>query len=446
MRTGTVNAGGRRARLAVALTAVLALGLAACGGDDDADDPAADGTEEQATGDGEEPVTLRVSWWGADERHNATIAAIELFEAANPHVTIEPEFSGFDGYHDRLATQASGGNAPDVFQLDPSAVKEYAERGVLLRLDDHAGDLLSLDAIPESVSGLGRTEEGLFSLPWGLTAPILMMRPDFLYETEAPQESWTWEDFEAWASEVTEASNGDVHGTEDLGHRDDALRVWLRQRGKDFYTEDGQLGFDEGDLTEWFTMWDRMRQDGAAAPAEVTAQWDGTPENSTMANGHTTVEFGYTSVQQGFADAANTEIEAVRPPGNSETPGDYLRPSVFLSVYADTAAPEVAVQFLDFMLNDPESGMALGATRGVPPNENTRDAIRPEVSEAAVAELDYIADVGERFGPPPPMPPPGAVEIINLLRRTYEEVSFDRTEPETAAAQFFAEAEGIIGD
>ena len=95
---------------------------------------------------------------------------------------------------------------------------------------------------------------------------------------------------------------------------------------------------------------------------------------------------------------------------------------------------------------EPESSGSMGqgyAEREIaPPTEKSHDAIRPEVSEAAVAELDYIADVGERFGPPPPMPPPGAVEIINLLRRTYEEISFDRDRATNGAAvQFFAAAE-----
>ena len=66
----------------------------------------------------EDSVTLRFSWWGGDERHAATIAVIEQYEAAHPNVTIEPEYGSSDGYNDKLATQLSGGTAPDIIQID----------------------------------------------------------------------------------------------------------------------------------------------------------------------------------------------------------------------------------------------------------------------------------------------------------------------------------------
>ena len=66
----------------------------------------------------EEQITLRVSWWGSQDRHNRTLAAIELFEERYPHVTVEAEFVGWNDYWERIATQAAGRNLPDVFQQD----------------------------------------------------------------------------------------------------------------------------------------------------------------------------------------------------------------------------------------------------------------------------------------------------------------------------------------
>jgi multiple sugar transport system substrate-binding protein len=36
----------------------------------------------------EEPITLRIAWWGGEFRNNATIAVIDLYEKLNPHVNI----------------------------------------------------------------------------------------------------------------------------------------------------------------------------------------------------------------------------------------------------------------------------------------------------------------------------------------------------------------------
>src|SRR5688572_6717463 len=90
-----------RMRGALALSAVLALTIAACGGDDaetggeDTSDPATD-TADQATDTGDtggggdaEPVTIE--WWhiqNNDPGMSNWQAVADQFQADNPHVTI----------------------------------------------------------------------------------------------------------------------------------------------------------------------------------------------------------------------------------------------------------------------------------------------------------------------------------------------------------------------
>ena len=61
---------------------------------------------------------LRFSWWGGDSRHKPTLSAIKLFEEKNPNVKITPEYIGWEGYPERLTTQISGGNEPDIMQIN----------------------------------------------------------------------------------------------------------------------------------------------------------------------------------------------------------------------------------------------------------------------------------------------------------------------------------------
>ena len=69
-------------------------------------------------GDGGKEVELRVMWWGSDARHKATLDAIKLFEEKNPGIKIKAEYSGYEGYLEKLSTQMSGKTAPDVMQVD----------------------------------------------------------------------------------------------------------------------------------------------------------------------------------------------------------------------------------------------------------------------------------------------------------------------------------------
>ncbi len=60
-------------------------------------------TTETAESAGED-ITLRMAWWGSQDRHDKTIAAIELYESLNPNVTIEYEYYSFDDYFTKLKT------------------------------------------------------------------------------------------------------------------------------------------------------------------------------------------------------------------------------------------------------------------------------------------------------------------------------------------------------
>ena len=85
---------------AVALTVAAALALSTAAGSTPSE-PAAD-----------EPVELRITWWGGDARHEVTNAAIDEFEALHPNITVVRDFGGFEGYLDKVTTQYAGGNSP----------------------------------------------------------------------------------------------------------------------------------------------------------------------------------------------------------------------------------------------------------------------------------------------------------------------------------------------
>src|SRR5690554_5653366 len=110
-----------------ALLATTALIATACGnGAENEEDTGAENDPnvdaEVVEGDGDQ--SIRVAWWGGQERHDMTLEAIELF-TEETGITVETEYTGWDGYWERLNTQAAGSNLPDVIQMDNSYLNEY---------------------------------------------------------------------------------------------------------------------------------------------------------------------------------------------------------------------------------------------------------------------------------------------------------------------------------
>ncbi|MGL9735611.1 MAG: extracellular solute-binding protein [Symbiopectobacterium sp.] len=76
-----------------------------------------------------DPVEVRISWWGGNQRHEATLAAINAFQKAHPEIKVKAEYTGWDGYLLRLSTQMAGGQEPDVIRIDWNWLPQFSRNG-----------------------------------------------------------------------------------------------------------------------------------------------------------------------------------------------------------------------------------------------------------------------------------------------------------------------------
>ena len=119
----------------------------------------------------QEPVTLRVTWWGSQTRHDLTMAAIEKFEEKYPYITVEAEFTSWDGYWSKLATQVAGGLMPDVIQMDYQYLNQYAQSGVLADLTPFfESGAIDVSNVAQSVIDSGAVNGTVYALSTGTNA------------------------------------------------------------------------------------------------------------------------------------------------------------------------------------------------------------------------------------------------------------------------------------
>lgn len=111
--------------------AVGAAGLlAACGGSSNAGSTAtstaASSAAASVAGLSSDPVTLTMSWWGGESRHNAYQEAIKAFSAEHSTITVNPTFAAWSGWEDTMSTKFAGGVAEDVCQIDWNWLYNYS--------------------------------------------------------------------------------------------------------------------------------------------------------------------------------------------------------------------------------------------------------------------------------------------------------------------------------
>ncbi|MBP7001548.1 extracellular solute-binding protein [Amaricoccus sp.] len=392
---------------------------------------------------------LRLMWWGSQNRNERTNTVIGLFTGANPGIAVEGESAGWDDYWTRLATQTAGGNAPDVMQMDYRYIFEYARRGVLAPLDEAvASGALDLSGFSEEAIAGGKVDGKIYGVSLGANSSAMIVNAQAFEEAGVapPERGMTWDAFAVRAAELTEkAGKKGFHGSADGGGVEPTFEGWLRQRGKALYDADGKLAFDAGDAGEWFAMWQAMRDSGACVPADLQALDQLNIETSMVSLGHAAVAFAHSNQIVGYQGLSQAPLTMAPYPtgGEGSKPGQYRKPSMFFSAYANTKVPGEAAKFVSYFINDEAATDALGVERGVPESASVRERLAQTLDDLGKAQIEYVANLGDLAGPLPPPPPSGAGEIAFALKRVNEEVGFG-TPPEAAGESFVAEATAIL--
>ncbi|CAM5604124.1 ABC transporter substrate-binding protein [Streptomyces aurantiogriseus] len=423
---------GHRTKGFCASAAALALCalLAGCGGPG------------ESAGGGK--AVLRYTWWGNPDRAERTEQAVALFEKRHPDIRVQTSFAGYDAYKQKLATQAAGGDAPDVMQLDYRQIDQYASGDVLLDLARQK-DVLHTSQIDTGLLATGRVDGTQYAVPQGRGTETVVYDVTTWKASGVPlpRAGWTWDD---WADAVrTLAKTTGKPGATDPGQSEDAFEVWLRGQGKALYTKDGRLGFTADDLTRWWTFTDELRRQGAVSPAEQTTQLDGSVENTPLGRGKAVSDTNWDAPASGFLALVPDGIAlAPMPSGEDGTPGQYFKPSMFLGVSANTGHPKEAAQLVDFLVNDREAAKILGATRGIPVNETIRQELGPQLKDFDRTISDYQASLEGTLKDPPQAPPSGDNALQTTFQRDYDQVSYERMSPREAAENYLTEAKAEL--
>ncbi|MDZ5077225.1 ABC transporter substrate-binding protein [Nesterenkonia sp. HG001] len=421
----------RSARLTGAAL-VAALGLTACGGGG-------------GGGDGEDDdVTLRFAFWGSDTRVQNTEEIIEVFEEEHPHIEVVIEYNDWDGFWDQLATQAAGGEAPDIFQMDAPYLREYGERGALLDLSD-----VDLSAMPEDIVESGSIDGEYYGLASGVNAVAVVVNPRLFEEAgvEMPDDTtWTWEDFADIATEITESLDG-VYGASGPAEPQ-SLQAWVRQQGVQLTDADGELGVEVQHLEDYLSYVDELRRAGAYPPAEVMVEELTAPQDQSLeASGGAAMAFSWTNLLGALQDAGGEELELLRLPSPTGDVADAQQwyNTGMVSASSSTDHPEEVVEFLDFFVNDLRSAEINMTDRGLSANTEIRPQLMDTMDEANATAAEFMDEIEDELGEPAPVPATGFGQLADVIHRYEAEVFFERMTPAEAAEAMHAEFESTLG-
>ncbi len=334
------------------------------------------GNKEKADDSGK--TTIRMTWWGDDNRHKATLAAIKAFEKENPTIKVKAEYSGWEGTEQKMATQITGQTEADLMQVNYDWLAQYSPTG------DGFADLsqfkeLDLSGYDKSVLKSGQIDGKLNAVPFSQNARVWTINPK-TFEDRGVEVPTTWDGYIEAAKKFEEGAFPARVDTYAL------MTYWQQKTNKTILAEDGTFQYDKATLADGF-KWYQNLVDKNVVPGikEVKEQIDANPgvpskkllngQYGTFSDWSTIVYSRHKVMEEAGQSLALTNFPTLTEGGKQVV---IKKPSMLFAVSNHSKHKEAAVKLLDFLLNKPEGVKAMSLARGVPVNTKAYEILEKD--------------------------------------------------------------------
>ena len=414
------------------LAAAATMGLSACA-------PGSSGGGSQGGGGQGGAKNLALAWWGNPTRNKNTQAMIDAYMKANPDVKISGQPGEFNSYWDKLATQTAGGQAPDIIQMDMLYIAEYGTRGALL-------DLSKVDTskFREGTVESGKINDKLVGVNAGINSALIFGSPKVFEKAKMDlpdDKTWTWDQLIEVGAEVASKA-GVPFGLASLLQSDALFGTFVRQRGKELFTENG-LGFDVADAQAWFDyLLKGQKAKAFGTPQQVSEEQPKPLDQSAIVVGTAAMQYYNSNQLEAVNAAAGQQLEMLRGPSTTGKATDrktWYKASMLWSASSKSKNPDAAIAWINWFANSPEAANIDLAERGIPPNTEILAEVKPKLSAAQQTVAKYIEDIKPEVGTTPIAPPPGGGTIQTVIFRHGIDVLFGRKSSADGAQEFVNE-------
>jgi len=360
----------------LAVMALVALLVAACGG--------TPGTSTPSASSGALSGDVRISGWSSSPTEDALLTdSINAFMKDNPNVKVKWEPIAKD-YDTVLKTNIAAGTEADVFYVDIFWADSIMKTGKLLALDDNMKktNTNKSDFVPSLLNAFSYNGK-VYGIPKDFNTLGLVYNKDIFKaaNVKEPTNDWTWDDLKTAAKALTK---GDVVG---LSLPADAARFmpFLWAAGGDLATINNDKGQAATDFYTGFEAKDGLSK----LPSELGMGWAGEAFEKGRAamvfeggwlpadlnNNFKAVNYGVVQLPKGSAGKSNLIF------------------TVSYSISAKTKNPDAAWALTNYLTGKDNQSKVLKAGFALP----TRAALSSEITNANSKAIFDGAPYGKPF-------------------------------------------------
>ena len=384
--------------------AVGAAGLlAACGGNGGAASSTASSAAEAASvaGLSSDPVTLTMSWWGGESRHNAYQEALKAFSAEHTTITVNPTFAAWSGWEDTMSTKFAGGVAEDVCQINWNWLYNYSGNGQTFLDLNSVTDYLDMSQWDDAKLGACNVANAQQCVPISMTGRIFYWNMTTFNKAGITEVPATEDDLFA-AGKAFQEKLGDDYYPLHLGAYDRMILMvfYLESKyGKDWADPvTSTLNYTEEEIAEGLAFIKSLVDNHVMMNLKTyySANSDtATHQSNEWITGKIAGIFEWDSAATKYSSALDDDNKDGFTVGEEIKFGDYnggfSKVSMGLAITKTCEHPAEAATLIKFLLNEEKGASIMGSECGIPASKAGLG-----YAQAAGAVKDLVADANAK--------------------------------------------------
>lgn len=340
-------------------------------------------------------ITLTMSWWGGDSRHEAYQAAVAAFMEQYPNIKVETTYGAWSGWEDTKSTALYSNTAEDVMQVNWNWLTSYQQdsKGVEIFTDlNEYSDILDLTQFSSASLEACTLGDKLLAVPVSMTGRIFYWNMNTFADAGITEVPTTLEDLYA-AGAAFQEKLGDDYYPLVLGEYDRMILMtfYLESVYGKAWVADGQLQYTEDEIAEGLKFIQSL-EDQHVIPSIPTMNDNGIDANNSIDKSAKWISGQYAGIFEWDSSANKYQGALEDNTGftvgeeikfGDKANGGFSKVSLGLAITNTCEHKAEAAALIDFILNG-DGAAILGSQCGIP---NSAAGLAAAESAGAVKEL-----------------------------------------------------------
>lgn len=329
-------------------------------------------------------IELKFSWWGSEDRHNAFLKIIDLYEKEHPNIKISPEYGAWTGWQQNIITQLGGGTEADIMQVNYNWIHSFGKGKNVFYDLNKVSDKLNLDNWDKEHLKSMTVNNELAAVPHGMNARINFYNKP-LFEKAGIKYPSTYKELvdagKIIGKENTPTGSENKYVFMNIGKEcpDLFIAQMLFDETNKVMQKDGKVQYTVDEVEKVFNEYLNFANSGAM---ETFQQLDSMDNESnpvwTSGRGGSIYEWAnaidkYAGSYKGGNAKDEIGVASYIVPKEGVKPSIYVKPNLGYAISKNCKYPEEAADFINFIFTNEEAVKIMGTSIGISSNKVTKE-------------------------------------------------------------------------